>query len=230
MILRALGLVSLLIAGGCGNKAPESAMFRGRLLDADTQKPVAGAYVAIEVGGHYRDYSDRTKGSPWWQIGAITAADGSFTATVPGGDIGVHTFINGYLYGTQKVEIGSDTVDATITTAKIPAGSAKPTLKDAKLEPLTIAPGGKVQVSVTATKGNDRDPLSDEIVLVQPETAMALQLDPPSASTKGVMSPDGLYKKTFTAPSKPGTYVYGLSATTEACVTGDIVTLTLEVK
>jgi hypothetical protein len=56
-----------------------------------------------------------------------------------------------------------------------------------------------------------------------------VELDPPSLGKKDDF-PDGVWSSTFAAPTDTGHYVYWLSATTAGCVTGDLVTLTLDVQ
>jgi hypothetical protein len=55
-------------------------------------------------------------------------------------------------------------------------------------------------------------------------------MDPPSAGTPGVMYPDGIYRKTLTAPSAPGTYDIWISVTSEACVTAPPISMQLQVQ
>ena len=219
---------------GCGggetDLPPESATLMGQLFDSDTQSPIGGAYVAIERGGIYVAIADPSKASPAFQYGALTRADGTFEVVVAGGLVGVHSFIDDHFYGSQLVRVDADPTSFVMASAPLQASAVKPTLANPSAVPSTVAPGESFVLSVTAAAGSASDPLSDEIVAIEPTTGWAGELDPPSAGSPGVGYPDGLYSRTITAPAEPGTYTYGLAVTTEGCVTGDLTTITLTVQ
>jgi hypothetical protein len=201
----------------------------GRLVDTSTGAGIPGALVSIEKGGQYVPITDPSLGSPAYQYGATTRDDGSFDVVVAGGTIGVHTFSKDHFYGTQGFDVKSDPYTLTIQSAPL-RGDVKPTLTNARAEPSSVAPGGTFNLIVTATAGQRSDPLSDEIIAVEGSTHWTAELDPPSPGNPGRGYPDGEYRKSVVAPSSPGAYNYQIAATTEACVTGDPVTVIVSVR
>ena len=199
----------------------------GRVTDAATKKPLAGAVIAVEIGGHYVTNPDPSKANPSYQRGTVTDEQGSYSLTLPGPSLGFHSFVKGFKYGTDGVE-GSGT--ATLDLSMEPAKEPPPTLTGATLTPTTVAPGGALTISVTAAKApGSKDPLSEEVLVVEPINTMSAALDPPSAGVQGTGYPDGVWRRALVAPMARGHYVYYLTVTTEGCVVGDVVQLPIDV-
>jgi len=69
------------------------------------------------------------------------------------------------------------------------------------------------------------------VVAVLPEMGQSMALDPPApGGLQGHGFPDGVWSRTFNAPSTPGTYAYQLIATTEGCVTSNRLEVALTVR
>ena len=110
-----------------------------------------------------------------------------------------------------------------------PVGQGKPSTTNVGFDKTTVAPGDRVTFSANIATWAPSDPLSDENVLVEPTRSWGLELDPPSVGKKDDF-PDGLWTRSFTAPSAPGTYTYWFSSTTANCVTSDLMRVTLTVQ
>jgi len=201
---------------------------RGTVVDGATGAHLANALVAVEVGGLYVPNADVSRGNPSYRLAATTGADGTFDLAAPGGDAGVHAFINGYYYGSQKVTVNGATTFMVNAEPGAPA-AARPALTAFTVDPPTAAPGGSVTVRVTATAASDKHPLSEEVLLISSAEGWSAAMDPPSPGVQGKGYPNGDYHHAFTAPKQPGTYTYVVTATTETCVSSDPVTVTLEV-
>jgi hypothetical protein len=197
--------------------------FRGTVVDGITNAPLAGAVVTLEIGGVYLFFSDSSRPSPYYQFGGITAADGTFSISVPQEPIGVHTFADGYLYGGRSA-VDDPSLPGTIVKSKpiAPAQAPyKPVVSGFTATPSTVSAGASFSLSANVQRGSGAtDPLSDEILLVQPDTAWCGELAPPSPGGHDDY-PDGIYTRTITAPAKSGTYTYWLVTTSAGCVTSD---------
>ena len=215
------------IASSCGTD--ENVDVHLLIVDNATQAPLAGALVSVESGGIYVENSDTSKGSAAYQYGGVADAEGKVTLSVPADVLGFHVFAAGHRYAPRKVTAEA-TMDLTIPANPALAQDTPPTLTDAAVDPATVAPGGSFTIMVTATAANQDDPLSDETIAILEGGDYSVALDPPSKGQQGVRYPDGQYKKALTAPNKAGTYVYHLVTTTEGCLTGDPVAVTLTVQ
>jgi hypothetical protein len=206
--------------------------FSGKVVDDATSQPLASAVVTLEVGDVYVDFSDRSRPSPYYMYGGITASDGTFTVMVPNERIGIHTFTTGYLYA-GKVAITDPSAPGTLVKSKaIPAQQAtyKPVVTAFTATPSTVAAGTPFELSANVVKGTvGTDPLSDEILLVQPDTGFCGEMTPPAPGARDDY-PDGRWARTVFAPAKAGTYTYWLVTTSAGCVTSDNQSLTVTVQ
>jgi hypothetical protein len=186
--------------------------------------------VAAEYGGVYLSYCDLAHASPYYVFGAYSALDGGFTVDVKQGMLGFHAFATGFYYAHATLDTAQGT-DVTIKMEPLPPGAAKPTVTNAGfgLDGGTVAPDAQVTFSAEVRAGAPTDPLSDELLLVEPLRSWALELDPPAVGKKDDF-PDGTWKRTFNAPATPGTYTYYFSATTGGCVTSDVQSFSLKVQ
>lgn len=227
--------IVLALAAGCGSKVdqppPRAVTVSGRVLDAKTSAAMPGVPIGVELGGHYVSNPDPSKANLAYQRGAVTDALGKYTLVLqPGnGKFGFHSFMPGYRYGTEGLETATDvTFDIKMEPNTT---EAPPTLTGARLEPAQVAPGGAFEVLVTAkAAAGGKDPLSEEVLVIEPTMAMSAALDPPSKGVQGTGFPDGEWKRSLKAPGAAGTYVYHLSATSEGCIVSEIVKLELVVK
>jgi hypothetical protein len=203
----------------------DSARLRGVLVDARSSEPLPDALLAVERDGLYGANPDPTRANPAYVHGARTDAQGRFDVTLPCGTVGLHAFAPGHRCGAAVSEVG----DALLLSAtSLTARDLAPVLSQASLRPAKVAPGGEVTVQVTAMAGGASDPLSDQVLAIAPELKTGLALDPPGLLPGGYA--DGVWRRTFTAPSAPGTYTWHLVAASEACVPSAPLALTLTVE
>jgi hypothetical protein len=230
-----LQLTAALAAASTGvacTSTPDEAELRIKVLDPAGSRPLAGAIVAMEVGGLYVTNADPSRGNPSFVHGAQTDEQGSLRVTLKSDEIGVHSFVGGYFYGARLVELDQDlgiTIFMAPFASRDPA-PLPPTISNEQLDPAIVAPGGQFSVSAEVATGDPDDPLSEEVIVTCPTQTMSSALDPPSRGIPGKMYPDGFWSRTLVAPDQPGRYDYYLTATTEGCVTSDIKLLVLEVQ
>ena len=202
----------------------------GVVVDSRTKSPVPFAVVAIEKGGLYLPISDYSKPNPAYAFGAVAGADGRFSVVVPDGVSGVHGFANDYLYRGTKFDSAVYGGLFTVEIETRPATIAKPTISGASLAPASASPGATITVHADLRAAVSTDPLSDEVILVEPTSHACVALAPPTPPVDRDHYPDGAYTGTFVAPSARGTYQYALTATTAGCANADTVTMTLVVQ
>ena len=106
----------------------------------------------------------------------------------------------------------------------------RPVLSDFKATATAVAPGQEITFSVTVRAATPKDPLSEEVLLVEPTTSVARALDPPSRGVEGKAYPDGVWSTKLAAPTTPGTFTYHVGATTEGCIVGENLTLEVVVR
>jgi hypothetical protein len=198
------------------------------LGDGGAGRPLAGAMASAEYGGLYLAYCDMARASPYYLFGAVTDANGHFEMDARAGFLGFHSFATRYFYSRGSLDTG-DAGTLVLAMEPLPASHARPTVTGAGFDTSAVAPGAPVTFSATVTTTVSTDPLSDEIVLVEPTRSWSRELDPPSAGKKDDF-PSGLWKATFSAPDKAGDYIYYFSATTSQCVTTDVQPFTLTVR
>lgn len=213
---------------GCAS-TPDTAELRIKVIDAASRKPLAGAVVAIEKGGLYVPNPDPSRGAPAYVYGTQVASDGTVQLSLPTGAIGVHSFEGGYYYGSRLVTFDQD-LGITIDMEAFQSSESPPAITNAQLEPSSVAPGGSFTVSADVTHGDANDPLSDEVIVTWPAKSRSRALDPPAPGVQGKGFPDGQWSATLSAPNDPGTYNYYLTATSEGCVTSEVVPLVLQVQ
>jgi hypothetical protein len=191
--------------------------------------PIPGAMVAVEYGGLYKEWCDLSKASPYYVFGTVADDAGHFDIDVKEGELGFHSFADGYFYDRAYLQTNTGKT-VTLRMTPLKKTQAQPTVRDAGFDKPIIEAGASVVFSaVLATYDDAGDPLSDESLLVEPKESFCVELDPPSRGKKDDFS-DGRWTRTITAPSLPGTYTYWFSATTSHCVTTELVRMTLTVK
>jgi hypothetical protein len=198
------------------------------LSDGGTGKPLAGAIVSVEHGGLYLQWCDMAHASPYYLFGALTDTNGHFEMDARQGFLGFHSFATGYYYSRGSLDAGDP---GPIVLRMEPMGPtvARPAVTGAAFDSATVGAGKPVTFSATVTSAINTDPLSDELVLVEPTNSWSRELDPPSAGKKDDF-PNGLWKLRFNAPDKPGDYMYYFSATTSQCVSTDVQKFPLKVQ
>lgn len=221
----------------CGQESAARALIRGKIVNANPSSPssagktVGGSLVFIELCRLYSENPDPAKGHPNYRYGTIAAADGSWEVEIPKGTVGVHTFAVGFSYGAYVYD--DSTAAPTSQERRVePLDQAilTPKLSDFKVEPSVVAPGGKLRFSVNARAAGPKQPLSEEIVILENTTKVARALDPPRRGVVGVGYPDGLWSTTIEAPLNPGKYTYHIGLTSEGCVNGNQLTLEITVQ
>ena len=123
--------------------------------------------------------------------------------------------------------------------------SLSPTLTQPTLSKSTAKPGEAITVTVVAMAGKDPisgeaprdpitgsvlDPLSEEILVVEPATHFSIAMQPPAPGGRPGEYPDGTWVATFAAPAAAGKYTLHLVGTSENCITADGLTLELTVE
>ncbi len=205
----------------CGQENEPLVTLRGKVVKGMTDAPVeAGTHVAVELCGHYSVNPDPSKAHPNYRYATATAADGTFEIRVPRGPGGLHTYFDGYRYGTMPLG-STDSVDNVVRMEPLLASDVKPTVKDFIVTPTTVSPGGSLTISAGVFAASARDPISEEVLVIEPTTSFARALNPPSRGKPGTGFPSGTWTRVITAPSAPGKYVYTLDATSEQCVNAD---------
>ncbi len=200
------------------------------VLDAASGDPVARAVAGIEQGGIYLENPDTSRGNPSYVYGARSDDRGIMQVELPGGTVGIHVFADGFRYAPKRVDVDGDGA-TTIEAEPFLLADRLPSMSDCSIVPAVVAAGGEVVLSATAAAADpDGDPLSEETIVVQPDTSASWVLDPPSPGEQGVGFPDGRYARTVRAPTEPGEYLYVFVTTTEACITSDRVEITLTVE
>ena len=215
----------------CGQESAARAPIRGKVINAKTGEPVGGSLVFIELCRLYSENPDPAKGHPNYRYGTIAAADGTYEVVIPKGPAGVHTFKDGFSYGAYVFD--DSTVVATSQERRVePLDNAvgRPTVSDFKVTPSVVAPGGALRFSVNARAAAPKQPLSEEVLILEDTTKVARALDPPRRGVVGVGYPDGLWSTTIEAPVTPGNYTYHLGLTSEGCVNSNQLSLEITVQ
>ncbi|MEK6607558.1 MAG: hypothetical protein AABZ30_07860 [Myxococcota bacterium] len=241
MTRRVLIVLIVLSCAGCGGEAAdaeepaEAGTLRGLARDAWTERGVPRALVCVERGGLYVnnrwvDEEGRTTvGNPSFAFGAIADDSGVFEVHLPGARAGLHVFADGYRYGAERVSVDGDIEATVLLEPNLPKDSV-PIVSDLILDPAMVAPGATFRLRVVVFAGSALDPLSEEVLAIQPETHACAALDPPAPGSPGVAFPDGEWSRTLVAPSAPGQYETFLVVSTEGCITSDRVSAVLTVK
>jgi hypothetical protein len=230
----ALSALALTLLASCGNGSPASPgsgkgvvldqnkrlMLKGTVLDRATQKALPSALVVIEEGGMFLDVPDAASASPYYQFGGVTAPDGSFALDLPEVTTGIHVFADGYLCG--RFVTSNMTTTKTIGMDVIPPSlqANAPAIASFGVDAPEIAAGGILTFTadVAAGKVTPSDPLSDEVLVVQPDSNFAAELDPPAPGSLALGYPDGRWTRKVLAPATAGTYTYYLVAMSQGCV------------
>jgi hypothetical protein len=203
---------------------------QGVVVDSMTDAGIPGAMVAAEYGGIYLNYCDRSHASPFYRFGGLTDATGRFTVAAREGQLGFHSFADGYLYSRALTDTAADGgTFVTIQAERVASGQPLPTVTNAGFDRTTVAPAQAVTFRATIATYDPGDPLSDENILVEPTTGFTTELDPPSPGAPDDF-PDGVWTITFAAPTAAGTYTYWFSATTSHCYTSALESMTLVVR
>jgi hypothetical protein len=196
--------------------------------DGAAPKPIPGAMISTEYGGLYLPYCDLAHASPYYVFGAVADGSGNFAIDVKEGALGFHSFATGYFYSRAPLDT-TESHSVSLIMEPLPKTLGRPTVANAAFDHTKVVSGTAVTFSADVHAASAQDPLSDELVLVEPTRSWSVELDPPGLGKKDDF-PDGTWKRTFTAPDTPGTYTYFFSATTGTCVTSDVVSVVLEVQ
>jgi hypothetical protein len=219
---------------------PPSVTLRGRVV------PPLPALVAIELGGLNRipPAAETETGAirptlqvdPFYTLGTKTEEGGVFSLSVPDEKIGVHVYASGYYCGVPEagaIEPGTGNISVSphpLTAGEGGALPPKPIISEFTVTPLAILPGESLTMAAVVTAQDpDHDPLSAQVLAIQPETSWAGVFSPPTPGTWGKGYPNGVYSRLVVGPTTPGTYVYYLVAATEACVVSEPATASVVV-
>jgi hypothetical protein len=106
----------------------------------------------------------------------------------------------------------------------------KPSLTGFTIRPQVAAPGETLTIAAQVeAKDPESDPLSEQVVAIEPTSNWAGILAPPVPGSASKGYPNGVYNRLAPAPLAPGEYVYYLVAATEACVVSDVATARVRV-
>jgi hypothetical protein len=206
----------ILILSACSS----TNVISGRVVDAATREPLASAVLSGERGGIYNDNPDKSKGNPAYVYSAVTDAKGFFELPLSSSQpVGLHAFVDGYRYGPLLVEAAGHAVVEVAVTKKLPE-DLSPRISGVSLSSETVGSGQEVTITAMVRAGTSADPLSEEVLIVEPKMHFSVAMAPPTPGIPGRW-PDGVWIGTFRAPIVRGAYTLFVVATTEGCVTAD---------
>jgi hypothetical protein len=198
------------------------------------------ALVAIEVGGLDREPPGAVGPDggvqatlmidPYYMYGTATDGEGAFSVEVPDEKVGVHVYAAGYYCGVPDAGVripGKAAVLVRPLPLAVTDGGKtpeRPTITGFTVSPAIVLPGGTLTMAAVVKSGEPGDPLSEQVLAIEPTTGWAGAFSPPVPGTWGKGYPNGIYSRLVIAPTIPGEYVYHLLAATEACVVSDPVT------
>ncbi len=220
-----LGLASCYSHGvtTCGQEDSATSALRGSVMvkygidetppPGESVKPGADSLVFVELCDLYSENPDPSKAHPNYRYSALVDDAGKFSVDVPKGRVGLHTLLDGYLYGF-KLATDSTTSDIVVTAEAL-NGRPTPTVSAFAVTPTDASEGSELRFTLTA-KSAANDPLSDEVLLAEPVSGLARAFAPPRRGQQGKGFPDGQWTATLTAPA-PGTYTYYAQAVSEGC-------------
>jgi hypothetical protein len=210
-------------ADGSTNGAADAAP----ALGVDGTAPAAGSLVFVELCDLYSENPDPSKGHPNYRYVALADGSGNFLADVPKGTVGLHTLLEGYLYGSQYV---ADSTAPNLHVQSEPLlGRAQPQVSQFTVTPAEAQPGTTLTFSMNV-KAAPNDPISDEVLLAEPSSGRARAFAPPRRGSPGKGFPDGTWTVTLAAPSAPGTYTYYAQAVSEQCAVSTRLTAQVTVR
>jgi len=233
MALRASSaLCSLLLAAtlvGCADQPPDGVLAVTLASEADGA-PVAGALVAVEEGGIFvsaYEYGARAGVEPTDEE-VVGPVPGAFTISLPKGLKGMHILADGFYVLSTQLFIDPEGLEyqkLDLRMKPLPEGTARPSLGTPTFSPASAAPGEALQLSVAVTGAAD-DPISDQVLVVQPEQRLAEALSPP-ADAQGPV--DGTWTVALKAPTTRGAYTYYVVAASKDAVAAAPQAITLVV-
>lgn len=108
MMLRCMVVLMLLVGVGAGEALAQDRVITGRVTDAATGRPLRGVqvYVPLATGGV------AVQGRA--TLGTLTSNEGTFSLTVPAGDISLAVRILGYKLATLSVPAGQSSVQIAL--------------------------------------------------------------------------------------------------------------------
>lgn len=201
------------------------------------RQPQAGSTVAVELCKLYSENPDPSKAHPNYRYATVTRQDGTFELMVPKGTVGLHTFKNGWQYGRIEVP---DAPERYIEDPRFVEANARrlnpPVLSNFKATPTEAKPGETLSFSVD-TRRAGKDPMSEELIVYEPQTTIARAFAPPARGSPlrevgGAKAgwPDGTWTATVPAPSRPGEYTFYAHSTSEHCVSSNKVSVQIVVR
>ncbi len=222
--------------------SPALVPLAGVVRDRETEAGLRFALVAIEIGGLDRanPASGQSDGArvptlkidPFYQYGATTDEAGAFSLDVPSEPVGVHVYKSGFFCGVPEAGAilpGSGAV--FVEPEPLPnsdAGPARPAISGFTATPSMLAPGEVITLSAIVEAADpETDPLSEQVLAVEPLSGWAGVFAPPEPGTPGGSYPNGIYSRLVPAPLAPGKYTFYLVAATLSCVTSDLATQTV---
>jgi|GEM_PF-2726596 len=224
-----LGLVACYPHGEttCGQEDSATSALRGSVMlkygadetppPGQSVKPGAGSLVFVELCDLYSENPDPSKGHPNYRYSALVDDAGQFSVDVPKGRAGLHTLLEGYLYGSELVT--DSTASDILVTAAALNGRPAPTVSAFAVTPMDATEGSELSFTfMVQSAGNDH--LSEEILLAEPVSGLARAFAPPRRGQQGKGFPDGQWSATLTAPA-PGSYTYYAQAVSEGCVVSE---------
>ncbi len=206
----------------CGQEDSTLAPLRGTVVDAANGAPLAGSLVFVELCELYSSNPNKAEAHPNYRYGTIAAADGTFEVMVPKGSVGLHTFKQGYRYGSLKVA-DSTAAGLVVRTSALLDGDVRPTAAGFTVD-ATIAKPGQLLSFAVDVKAAPKDPMSEEVLVLETKTKDARAFKPPFRRTNDAFLagfPSGRWTASFEAPTAPGTYEYVFGYTSEHCIVGD---------
>jgi hypothetical protein len=203
----------------------------------ETGEPPA-ALIAIERGGLYVEpaFAKLPDGGPrptiavdpFYAYGTITNAHGAFRLEVPDEKLGIHVYSSGYYCGVPAagaIEPGSGRVTIALQPLVGAGGGkppAQPRITGFTANPTVVLPGESIAMTATVeAQDPDSDPLSEQVLAIEPKAGWAGAFAPTTAGTWGKGYPNGVYNRLVVAPEAPGEYTYYLVAATEACIVSE---------
>jgi hypothetical protein len=198
--------------------------------------PAGAALVAIELGGINRippgasaphgGIQPTLEADPFYAYGAISQPDsGIFSVGVPSERLGVHVYARGFYCGLPDAG-PVEPEDGTVTILPLPLAAPdggtlpqEPSISGFSAVPDVVFPGETITIEANVeAAAPELDPLSAQVVAIEPISGWAGVLAPPTPGTWGKGYPNGVYSRLVYAPNVPGEYVYYLVAATQACV------------